>query len=134
MKKILCLLLICMTLLSGCAAIGLTVLGVGMATGVSHTLSGIVYKTFSTTQANVKRATLAALNRMQIKVISTKKEKSAEIIVAKAADREIEIELEALTNNTTRMSATAKVNGGIMRDSATATEIIIQTEKLLGPT
>jgi hypothetical protein len=123
-----------MTLLSGCAAVGLTVLGVGMATGVSHTLSGIVYKTFSTTQANVKHATLAALNRMQIKVISTKKEKSAEIIVAKAADREIEIELEALTNNTTRMSATAKVNGGIMRDSATATEIIIQTEKLLGPT
>lgn len=123
-----------MALLSGCAAVGLTVLGVGMATGVSHTLSGIVYKTFSTTQANVKHATLAALNRMQIKVISTKKEKSAEIIVAKAADREIEIELEALTNNTTRMSATAKVNGGIMRDSATATEIIIQTEKLLGPT
>jgi Protein of unknown function (DUF3568) len=123
-----------MTLLSGCAAVGLTVLGVGMATGVSHTLSGIVYKTFSTTQANVKHATLAALNRMQIKVISTKKEKSAEIIVAKAADREIEIELEALTKNTTRMSATAKVNGGIMRDSATATEIIIQTEKLLGPT
>lgn len=105
-----------------------------MATGVSHTLSGIVYKTFSTTQANVKRATLAALNRMHIKAISTKKEKSTEIIVGKAADREIEIELEALTDNTTRMSATVKVNGGIMRDSATATEIIIQTEKLLGPT
>jgi Protein of unknown function (DUF3568) len=123
-----------MTFLSGCAAVGLTALGVGMATGVSHTLSGIVYKTFSTTQANVKRATLAALNRMHIKVVSTKKEKSTEIIVAKAADREIEIELEALTDNTTRMSATAKVTGGIMRDSATATEIIIQTEKLLGPT
>lgn len=105
-----------------------------MATGVSHTLSGIVYKTFSTTQANVKRATLAALNHMHIKVVSRKKEKSAEIIIAKAADREIEIELEALTDNTTRMSATAKVSGGIMRDSATATEIIIQTEKLLGPT
>lgn len=123
-----------MTVLSGCVAVGLTALGVGMATGVSHTLSGIVYKTFSTTQANVKRATLAALNRMQIKVISTKKEKSTEIIVGKAGDREIEIELEALTNSTTRMSATAKVSGGLMRDSATATEIIIQTEKLLGPT
>jgi hypothetical protein len=123
-----------MTFLSGCAAVGLTALGVGMATGVSHTLSGIVYKTFSTTKANVKRATLAALNRMHIKVVSTKKEKSTEFIVAKAADREIEIELEALTDNTTRMSATAKVTGGIMRDSATATEIIIQTEKLLGPT
>jgi Protein of unknown function (DUF3568) len=133
MKKTICLLLVGMTLLSGCAAVGLTALGVGMATGVSHTLSGIVYKTFSTNQGNVKRASLTALNHMHIKGITTKKEKSTEIIIAKTADREIEIELEAITDNTTRMSATAKVNGGIMRDSATATEIIIQTEKLLGP-
>ena len=41
--------------LGGCVAVGLTALGVGMATGVSHTLGGIVYKTFSLPQAQVKK-------------------------------------------------------------------------------
>ncbi len=120
--------------LGGCAAVGLTALGVGMATGVSHTLSGIVYKTFATPQAQVKRATLGALNRMQIKVVETKRDKSTETIRAKAGDRDIEVELEALTPGTTRMTVTAKKDGGILRDGATATEVILQTEKLVGPT
>jgi len=120
--------------LSGCVAVGLTALGVGMATGVSHTLSGMVYKTFTTPQAQVKRAANGALSRMQIKVVSTKRSGSTETIVAKAGDREIEIELEALTPNTTRMLVTAKKDGGMLRDGATATEIILQTEKIVGPT
>ena len=120
--------------LGGCAAVALTALGVGMATGVSHTLSGMVYKTFATPQAQVKRATLGALSRMQIKVMEAKRNGSMETIKAKASDREIEIELEALTPNTTRMAVTAKKDGGILRDGATATEIILQTEKLVGPT
>jgi hypothetical protein len=120
--------------LGGCAAVGLTALGVGMATGVGHTLSGMVYKTFTTPQANVKRATYSALGRMQIKVVNTKRDGSTEVITAKAADREIEIELEALTPNTTRMLVVAKKDGGILRDGATATEIILQTEKMVGQT
>ena len=120
--------------LQGCVAVGLTALGVGMATGVSHTLSGMVYKTFSTSQANVKRATYGAFNRMQIKVVEAKKKGSTEIIVAKAGDRDIEVELESLTPATTRMLVTAKKDGGILRDGATATEVILQTEKIVGPT
>ena len=120
--------------LGGCAAVGLTALGVGMATGVSHTLSGIVYKTFAAPQAQVKKATLGAFNRMQIKVLQARREKSTETILAKAGDRDIEVELEALTPNTTRMLVTAKKDGGILRDGATATEVILQTEKLVGPT
>ena len=120
--------------LGGCAAVALTALGVGMATGVSHTLSGMVYKTFATPQAQVKRATLGALSRMQIKVVDSKRNGSTETIRAKAADRDIDIELEALTPGTTRMVVTAKKDGGILRDGATATEIILQTEKLVGPT
>jgi hypothetical protein len=119
--------------LSGCVAVGLTALGVGMATGVSHTLGGMVYKTFTTPQAQVKRATLGALNRMQIKVVSSKRDGTTEVIRAKASDREIDIELEALTPNTTRMTVTAKKDSGILRDGATATEVILQTEKLVGP-
>ena len=120
--------------LGGCAAVGLTALGVGMATGVGHTLGGMVYKTFTTPQANVKKATYSALGRMQIKVLNTKRNGTTETITAKAADREIEIELEAPTPNTTRMLVVAKKDGGVLRDSATATEIILQTEKLVGQT
>ena|SRR5258706_7949545 len=120
--------------LSGCVAVGLTALGVGMATGVSHTLSGMVYKTFTTPQAQVKHATYGALNRMQIKVVSSKREGTTEVIRAKASDRDIAIELEALTPNTTRMTVTAKKDSGILRDGATATEVILQTEKLVGTT
>jgi hypothetical protein len=119
--------------LGGCVAVGLTALGVGMATGVSHTLSGMVYKTFTTPQAQVKRATLGALQRMQIKVVESKRDGTKEVIRAKASDREIEIELEALTPNTTRMVVTAKKDGGLLRDGATATEVILQTEKIVGP-
>ena len=134
MKRIVIALLAVSSLaLGGCVAIGLTALGVGMATGVSHTLSGMVYKTFTTPQAQVKRASLGALSRMQIKVVSTKRDGTTEVIKAKASDRDIEIELEALTPNTTRMTVTAKKDGGILRDGATATEVILQTEKLVGP-
>ena len=91
-------------------------------------------ETFATPQAQVKRATLGALSRMQIKVVEAKRNGSTETIRAKASDRDIEIELEALTPSTTRMAVTAKKDGGILRDGATATEIILQTEKLVGPT
>jgi hypothetical protein len=89
--------------LNGCVAVGLTALGVGMATGVSHTLSGMVYKTFTTPQAQVKHAAYGALNRMQVKVVNAKRDGSTETIKAKAGDRDIEVELEALTPATTRM-------------------------------
>jgi len=120
--------------LAGCAPVALTALGVGMATGVGHTLGGMVYKTFTTPQANVKRATVTALGRMQIRMVRSKRDGSTEVITAKAGDRDIEIELEALTPNTTRMAVTAKKDGGILRDGATATEVILQTEKIVGTT
>jgi len=120
--------------LAGCVPVAVTAAGVGMATGLSHTLSGMVYKTFTTPQANVKKATYGALNRMQIRVVDAKRNGSTELITAKAADREIEIELEALTPSTTRMLVVAKKDSGILRDSATATEIILQTEKMVGQT
>lgn len=119
--------------LGGCAAIGLTALGVGMATGVGHTLGGMVYKTFTAPQGQVRRAAQGALGRMQVKVVKTDREGSTETILAKAGDRDINIVLEALTPNTTRMKVVARQNGGLLTDGATATEVILQTEKLVGP-
>ena len=118
--------------LNGCIPLALTAAGVGMATGASHTLGGIVYKTFAAPQVKVQRATIAALRRMQIKVEETKRDDNKEVIMARAADRDIEIEIEALTPNTTRVTVTAVKSGGLIRDSATATEIILQTEKFVG--
>jgi hypothetical protein len=132
-KTIVAVLALASLTLGGCAAVALTALGVGMATGVGHTLGGMVYKTFTTPQAQVKRATLGALQRMQVKVVKSERNGSTELIVGKAGDREIEIELEALTPATTRMKVTAKQDSGILRDGATATEVILQTEKLVGP-
>jgi hypothetical protein len=118
--------------LAGCEAIGITAMGVGMSTGVSHTLTGIVYRTFTSPENQVKHASLDALHRMQIKPVSTNRSGSVETIQARAANRDIEIELEALTPNTTRMRVVAKKDGGVLRDEATASEVVLQTEKLVG--
>lgn len=120
--------------LGACAPVALTALGVGMSTEVSHTLGGMVYKTFTSPQANVKKATYGALHRMQIKVVEAKRDGTTETIRGKAGDRDIEVELEALTPATTRMMVTAKRDGGFLRDGATATEVILQTEKFVGTT
>jgi hypothetical protein len=69
---------------------------------------------------------------MQIKIVESKQDGDTEVIKARAADRDIEVEIESLTPNTTRLSVTAIKDGGIIRDAATATEIILQTEKLVG--
>ena len=118
--------------LHGCAPLSLTAFGVGASTGISHTLTGITYRTFTVPMPKVKGATMTALNKMGIKVVGTEKgEHGSEVMKAKATDREIEITFEAISSNTTRMKVVAR-NGGIFFDSATATEIILQTERQLG--
>ena len=103
-----------------------------MGTGVSHQLGGMVYKTFTASHSQVKKATQGALGKMQVKVVKSERNGSSETIAAKAGDREIDIVLETLTPNTTRMKVTARQSGGLLTDSATATEVILQTEKFVG--
>jgi|SRR5882672_890186 len=117
-------------LLNGCAPLSLTAFGVGTSAGVSHTLTGITYRTFTVPMPKVKGATMTALNKMGIKVISTSRAEGTEVIKASATDREIEVELEPLTPNATRMRTLAR-KGGLFYDSATSTEIILQTERVL---
>jgi Protein of unknown function (DUF3568) len=122
-------------LLNGCAAIGLTLFGVGagVATGtsVSYTLDGIAYRTFTVPLPQVEHATRTALNQMGIKVGATAKTEQGKAISATANDRQIEIEFEAVSSKTTRMRSVAK-QGMFFKDRATAGEIIMQTEKVLG--
>jgi Protein of unknown function (DUF3568) len=122
--------------LQGCAAgLGLTLFGVGagVATGtsVAYTLDGIAYRTFTAPLPQVETATRTALDRMGIKVEATSKIEQGKAIKAVTLDREIEIELEMISSRTTRIRTVAK-QGLFFKDRATATEIIIQTEKALG--
>src|SRR6266478_2370348 len=122
-------------LLNGCAAVALTMLGVGagVATGtsVSYTFDGVAYRTFTAPLPKVESATRTALNRMGIKVDATSKTEQGKALSATASDRQIEIEFEAVSSKTTRMRTVAK-QGMFFKDRATAGEIIMQTEKVLG--
>ena len=124
--------LVCLiALASGCEPFAVTMAGVGTATGVNHALGGIVYKTFTEPLPRVNQGTLAALKRMAIKVDSVSTKDRTETIAASARERRIEIELEAISPKATRMRAVARQSSGLW-DTATATEIILQTEKSLG--
>lgn len=115
---------------AGCDPVSLTMLGVGAGAGVAHQMGGYASKTFTEPLPRVRRATVEALNRMAIKVDGVEKSKAGEVIKATAGDRRIEIELEALSPKTTRISAVAR-RDGLLVDSATAVEIIVQTERSL---
>lgn len=117
--------------LQGCAAAVLTAGSLAAGTGVNHTLSGISYKTFSTPVETLRAATLNTLDRMDMEVTDIKETRSGWDIHAKAFERTIEIELEALTKKATRMRVVANMGSIFFKDSATSTEIIIQTVESL---
>lgn len=117
--------------LQGCAGVGLTLLGVGAGTatsaGVNHTLSGIAYKTFTADMDSMRRATVQALGNMAMTVKTHEPADYGYAIMASAQERTVEIELQKITKATTRMRVTVIEDNGIFRDSATSTEIILQT-------
>jgi hypothetical protein len=119
--------------LTACVAAATTAAGMGGSAAISHTVNGITYRTFTTTAPRVKTATISALGRMKIKVVSESKpdKDNVRVITAKSSKRNIEIQIEPISDNTTRMRVIAK-NGGIFYDSATADEIIQQTKLQLG--
>ena len=124
-------------LLQGCAAaaIGVTLAtagaGAGMTAGVEHTLNGIVYKTFSAPANEVRFATLKTLDRMGMPLIDDQKTETGWQLSAKAKDRSVDIDLESLTDTATRIRVVANEGIIFFKDSATATEIILQTAQTL---
>jgi len=112
--------------LQGCVA-ALTLAGVAGSAGVEHTISGISHRTFNHAVPRVRASTLITLKRMGMKVTEDKEIEGGWSIKALAENRKIEIELEHLTNRTTRMEAIANVGDFFFKDSATSTAIIKQT-------
>lgn len=113
--------------LSGCAAVALTAGGIAGGAGVDHTLSGIAYKTFAAPVENVRLATLQTLKQMDMSVKNDHKSENGWEISAAANDRDIGIELEALSQRTTRMRVVVNKGEIFFKDAATGTEIIVQT-------
>lgn len=119
--------------LQGCAAVALTAGGIAGGAGVNHTLSGIAYKTFNNSVAELRAGTLRALDDMDMTVTEDAETEDGWEIKATAAEREIDIELERLTKRATRMRVVANEGEIFFKDSATATEIIIMTAENVAP-
>ena len=117
--------------LQGCAAVALTVGGIAAGAGVDHTLNGIVYKTFTSSLDELRLATLKTFKRMDFDVVADEGTEDGWALKATARDREIEVQLESLTRRTTRMRVVASKGDIFFKDSATATEIIVQTAEML---
>jgi Protein of unknown function (DUF3568) len=122
--------LVLATATAGCDPMTLTAASFGASLGISHTLNGIIYKTFTAPMKTVENGSVIAMRDMGVKVVSRSTNEVGErVINATAKDREIEVLLEPLTPRTTRMRVIA--NNGLLKDSATAQEIMHQTERAL---
>jgi hypothetical protein len=127
--------LLCLVLaLSGCALMGLAAPAAavsGGTAGVNYSFTNNVYKTISYPVADVEAALNKALKKMDIKETKRRKEEGNVSISAVTGNLDINIDLEKVTPTVTNIKVNAK-KGIFFKDKATATEIIVQTEKNLG--
>jgi hypothetical protein len=119
-------------LIAGCETLSLTVLGIGGSAALNHRMASTPSRTFTMPLVHVKAASIRALARMGIVAEEVKQVENGEVITARLGKREIEVELEMLSAQATRMRVVARNGGPFSYDGATATEIIVQTEKGLG--
>ena len=124
------LLSICLAGLAGCQPLALSVLGAAGGEALRYSYTGATYRTFTASAAEVKHASLEALERMGIAFESFDRFDSGELIYARAENRAIEIEIEPISPRATRMRIAAK-SGSFVFDNATASEIVAQTERSL---
>ena len=117
-------------LLAACEPVAIALLGGGVTTVLRYNLDGVAARTFTAPAASVKTASLAALQRMGLTLEGTENLEASEIIRARSPHREIEIELEPITEQLTRMRITAR-STSLLYDNATAVELVQQTEKML---
>ena len=127
--------LVCLLpLLNGCAAVGLFSASAPespQALPFRIRLTGLPTVRSPRRYPKSRTRIRTALNQMGIKVDTAAKTEQGKALSATANDRQIEIEFEAVSCKTTRMRTVSK-QGIFFKDRATAGEIIIQTEKVLG--
>ena len=119
--------LACLLVLEGCAAAALSIAGMAGSAGLDHTLDGIVTRTYAAPVAGTRLATLQTLKRMGMAVEKNEKQDVGWVIKAKAAERTIEIDLEPLSNQTTRARVVvSRADFVFIKDSSTSDEIVDQ--------
>jgi Protein of unknown function (DUF3568) len=116
---------------AGCQSVALSLVGAGAGTALRYGWDGVAYRTFTAPAPAVKEASLEALEHMGIVLEATGTYEGGELIFARSENRTIEIELEPISARATRVRIAAK-NGGLFYDTATAAEIVAQTERRLG--
>jgi hypothetical protein len=99
-------------------------------TDLDYPFTGIAYKTYAAPAGEVHRSARNALSHMAIVVRSDQKTPTGWEIEAAAADRNISVEVEQLTANTTRLRVAAN-RDTVLTDRATAAEIVAQTSDAL---
>ena len=123
-----------LTFVVGCDPVSLTLFGVGAgvstSTAVSYSLNGIAYRTFTAPMPAVEQAVLSTLRQMGFEVKGQAPNEEGKLFKASGNEREIEIQLERVSDKTTRMRSVVS-HGAFLKDRATATELILQTEKAL---
>jgi len=117
------LLLLCLT---GCVSI----LVAGAGGGIGYTITNIAYKTVNYPIEEVTTAVSAALKKMDITELETRQSAKGVHITALTAELKIYIDLDWITSKTTRISVDARKNL-VLKDKATATAIIEQTDNIL---
>jgi len=121
---------VCVILNAGCAPVALSLLGAGAGVGFNHEMSGYATRTFSQPMPKVRNALLVALRRMSIRLDKVATSGPTEQLQAMAGTRSVGIDIEPLTGTATRIRAVVRKDM-LSVDSATAQEIIAQTELVL---
>ena len=118
--------------LQGCA-LGLVAAGAGGgAVGAQYLQPSD--RTFTAPLEQVREAASRTLKHMDMTVTDDSPTADGRALQAHAGDRQVEVELENVTYNTTRMSVSVTQSNGIEKDHATEQELLQQTGKLLGGT
>lgn len=117
-------------LLGACEPVAIALLGAGASTALRHNMDGVASRTFTAPVDTVKSASLAAFERMGITLNATTPIEGGEVIIGRAHNREIEVEIEPITKHATRLRVTAK-GSGFFYDHATAVELVQQTKEAI---
>jgi len=103
----------------------------GAGVGASYTLSNVAYRSFSSSRDQVHHATIDALKKMDINIIDDRRSEDGNTITAATKELDIVIILEEVTSKTTQVKVDARKRV-VLKDKATAAEIINQVGKILG--
>jgi len=122
-----------MLVVSGCATV-IPLIASGITGGAGYSLLNTAHKTETYSSQTVYRASLQALQIMELPVQHVSGESTrAREIEAAANERRITISIEEITTKATKLTVNVQ-KGGVLKDKATAEEIIRQTQRVLAAT